>query len=65
MNPELNRWFSLAPNDPVFGAAVRYNRITDHNGIYYSTHNGTEQKVRIINQIGQILRIDVLVHIHE
>lgn len=65
MTPELNRFFSLAPNDPVFGAAVGYNRITSHNGVYYSTHNGTEQKVRIINQIGEILRIDVLVHLYE
>ncbi len=65
MNPELNQWFSLAPNDLAFGAAVGYNRITGHNGVYYSTHNGTEQKVRIINNIGAILRIDVLVHLYE
>ena len=65
MTPELNKWFNLAPNDPVFGAAVGYNRIQGHNGVYYSTHNGTEQKVRIINKIGELLRIDVLVHIFE
>lgn len=65
MTPELNRWFSLASNDPVFGRAVFYNRIDGHNGVYYSTYNGTEQKVRIINQIGELCRIDVLVHLYE
>ena len=65
MTPELNKWFSLAPNDPVFGAAVGYNKITGHHGMYYSTYNGTKQKVRIINKIGELCRIDVLVHLYE
>ena len=65
MTPELNQWFSLAPNDPIFGASIGYRRITGHNGMYYKTQLGTEQKVGIINQIGELCRIDVFVHLYE
>ncbi len=65
MTPKLNHWFSLAPNDPEFGAAVRYKRIEGCNGVYFSTHNGTVQKIKLIYQIAAILRMDVLVHTHE
>lgn len=62
MLPQLHRWFSPAPNDPVFGAGVHYNRVEGYNGIYYSTHNGTAQKIRNIYQIAEILRLDLFVH---
>lgn len=65
MTPELNQWFSLASNDPVFGAAVGYNRITGHNGVYYKTHMGPEQLLRNIYTIGEFCRLDVLVHIYD
>ena len=65
MTPELNHWFSLAPNDPELGSGVFYGRIEDHHGVHYSTHNGTAQKIRNINKIGELLRIDVLIHIFE
>ena len=63
MIPQLHRWFSLAQNDPVFGAAVRYNKVEGYNGIYYSTHNGTAQKVRNMYYIAEILQLDLFVHI--
>lgn len=65
MMPQLHRWFSPAQNDPVFGAAVKYNRVSGCNGIYYSTHYGTEQKIRNMYQIAEILQLDLFVHILE
>ena len=65
LTPELNHWFSLAPNDPELGSGVFYGRIDGHHGVHYSTHNGTEQKIRNINNIGELLNIDVLVHAFE
>jgi len=62
MMPQLHRWFSLAQNDPVFGAAIHYKRVEGYNGIYFSTHNGTPQKIRNMYQIAEILRLDLFVH---
>lgn len=62
MIPQLYRWFSLAPNDPVFGAGVRYNKVEGYNGIYFSTYNGTEQKIRNMYKIAGILHLDLFVH---
>ena len=65
MTPELNYWFSLASNDPVFGAAVGYRRITGHNGVYYKTQLGIKQLIRNINMIAELCRIDVLIHLYD
>jgi hypothetical protein len=62
MTPELNRRFSLAPNDPVFGADIRFRRIKGHHKMYYSTIYNNLVKEMIIYQIARLLRIDVFVH---
>ncbi len=62
MIPELNTLFSPAPNDPVFGRDVFYDTIEGYYGIYFSTHKGTSAKIKIMNKIARLLRIDLFVH---
>jgi len=65
MNPELNNKFSLAPNDPMFGVAIRHGRVEGYNGLFFSTLNGNVRKVRIMYSIAKTLRIDLFVHTSE
>lgn len=62
MTPELNKYFSLAKNDPMFKAAITYNRVEGYRGVYYSTYNGNVQKERRMHAIAKLLRIDLFVH---
>lgn len=65
MTPKLNSYFSLAPNDPIFGAAVFYKKIEGYHGVCFSMHKSTSQKIGIIYQIARLLRIEVFVHTYE
>jgi hypothetical protein len=62
MTESLNNKFSLAPNDPVFGQSIFYNRVEGFNGVYFSTLSGNKRKLSIIKQIARILGIEVFVH---
>ena len=62
ITPELSNKFSLVGNDPVFGQAIRYNRVECFNGVYFSTLNGNERKERIMYNIASLLGIELFVH---
>lgn len=62
MIPELNKYFSLAPNDPMFKAALKYNRVEGYRRVYYSTYNGNAEKKRRMYAIAKLLSIDLDVH---
>ena len=62
MNPELNEFFSLAPNDPVFKSAITKRSVEEHNGMHYSMNNGTPEKIGIMVHISNLLTIDLFVH---
>ena len=62
MTPELNKFFSLAPNDPMFGTAIAYKRVKGHYGMYYSTKYGNNQKIKRMLLIARLLEIDLFLH---
>jgi hypothetical protein len=63
MNESLNKWFSLIPNDPVFGKDLNYNNlIEEHYGMFFSIHLNTATKKKRIEDIAKKLRIEVFVH---
>ena len=62
MTPQLNHYFSLAPNDPEFGMDVFYKTIQGYNGMYFSMHRGTSEKIKIMYKIAALLRIGLFVH---
>ncbi len=63
MDALLSSWFCLIPNDPLFGADLNYNVIEEHNGIYFSMHLATKNKINRIDTISEKLRIDVFIHV--
>lgn len=62
----LHQHFKFDQNDPTFLRDIDYKRIVGHNHIFYSTHNGTPQKIRYMEEIADILAINLrLITDHE
>lgn len=53
----LQKRFRLAQHDPDFKRAIDYKRICGHNGLYYSTYQGTRAKIRIMKLIAEELGV--------
>jgi len=60
--PGTEKYFSPAINDPMFKAAIGYNKVEGFFGLYYSTYNGNEVKERRMYEIAKLLRIELFVH---
>jgi uncharacterized protein with ParB-like and HNH nuclease domain len=54
----LKKYFKLDPEHIEFGRGVHYNRIRTHNGISYSTYFDNSGKLRIMNDIAQIMNLN-------
>lgn len=58
IDERFQEFFSPAPNDPIFGAAIGTAALSEHNGIYYSTYNGTPQKIGIMVHLANLLDLE-------
>lgn len=61
MEEELIKWFSNAPNDPIFKSAIQKGSVSEHNHIYYSTNNGTPEKIGIMYHLANVLELGLYV----
>ncbi len=62
MNQELNQWFSVIPNDPIFKSAFSKGCIQGHNFMYYSLNNSTPEKIGIMYHLANKLGIGLFVY---
>lgn len=61
INPELRKWFSIIPNDPIFKSAFDRGSVSEHNQIYYSTNSGTPEKIGIMYHLANVLELGLYV----
>jgi hypothetical protein len=58
MDERFERYFSRISNDPVFNTSIGTSAIINHNGMHYSTHNSTPEKIGIMVHLANLLDID-------
>jgi hypothetical protein len=58
IDDRFHEYFSMSPNDPIFGAAIGTSSLSEHNLMHFSTHNATPQKIGIMVHLANMLDIE-------
>lgn len=61
----LKTWFKVDLADTDVEQKVREGKMVEHAGIYYSIHNSTIQKKKIIEDIADILDVPLYIMTYE
>lgn len=59
-NINLLKYFKQEADDPKFGAAIKYKRVKEYKGWYFSNYANTQRKRQIMNYIALELEINFM-----